>query len=153
MLPDTAPRASPSRSIPRTHRYIHTPRQCDTASPSHLVATHAPSHTSHPRYCYTDWAAWSRQDLAHRGVGELLTIHAQTCTRTEQPFLLWLGGAQVVAGRVILRHQGLHMGPVLGDNRCPGLHLHSGRRFQRGLVVTLSRNYLCSVTKKITVNL
>ena len=139
MLLDTAPRASPSRSIPRTHRYIHTQRQCDTASPSHLRGyTCTIAHESSKIWLYRLGSL--EQEQARRGVGELLTIPTQTCTRIEQPFLLWLGGVQVVDGRVVLRHQGLHMGPVLGDNRCPGWHLHKERRLRGGFVVTLSRN-------------
>jgi hypothetical protein len=80
MLLDTAPRASPSRSIPRTHRYIHTQRQCDTASPSHLRGyTCTIAHESSKIWLYRLGSL--EQELARRGVGELLTIPTQLSLR------------------------------------------------------------------------
>jgi len=55
MLPDTAPKANPSRNIPITPRHIRTQRECDTASPSHLRGYTCTIASSRPRRGCTDW--------------------------------------------------------------------------------------------------
>src|SRR5206468_11208848 len=112
-------------------------RQCDTALSSHLVG-----------YTYTI-AHESSKILLHR-LGSLEQAGSGASWRGGTSYY---PGADVYAHRTAVpavawrspgccwaRHSpspGSPMGPVLGDNRCPGLHLHSGRRFRRGLVVTL----------------
>jgi hypothetical protein len=44
-----------------------------------------------------------------------------------------------------------HMGPVLGDNRCPGWRLHRGRLLWGDYIVTLYINILFPIIKKTIV--
>jgi hypothetical protein len=89
MLLDTAPRASPSRSIPRTHRYIHTQRQCDTASSSHLCGyTCTIAHESSKIWLYRLGSL--EQELARRGMGNsLLSIRRRVRAQNSRSAVTW----------------------------------------------------------------